>query len=268
MYRARCEADGCVGNETSVEVRTHRILVDMKDLDVGALPLPIVRSVKDNMAPTNLIQAPVFPRRWTFIANGCDASESAEFKLSGPVMFNTIDNTSTYAMFANEGNRFYSIDHPNYGNGGSFPDGTYTLTINLRSKDGVGGPYPKDRVATGALLATRTLEFTVGGQQSAVGGRQAVGSEQWIVGSGQFAEVAPNPVSDRMRLKISEAKGQPVRVNLTDASGRLMLQRSFVPETNQHQEEFEVGDLASGMYFVKINISDNKQVTLKMLKIN
>lgn len=63
-------------------MRTHRILVDMKDLDAGALPLPIVRAVKDNMAPTNQINAPVFPRRWTFIANGCDASESAVFILS------------------------------------------------------------------------------------------------------------------------------------------------------------------------------------------
>jgi hypothetical protein len=272
VYRARCVADGCVGNETSVEVRTHRILVDMKDLDVGALPLPIVRPVIDNMKPTNQVNAPVFPRRWTFIANGCDASESAEFKLSGPVLFNAIDNTSTYAMFANEGNSFYSIDHSNYGNGGSFPDGTYSLTVNLRSKDGVGGPYPKNRVPVGALLATRTLQFTVvgpshGSPQSIVGGRQsAVDGGLWTVDYGQFAEVAPNPVSNTMRLKISEAKGQNVSVSLMDASGRMMLQRSFVPETNTHQEEFNVGDITSGIYFLKVN-TENKNATLKVIKV-
>jgi hypothetical protein len=267
VYRARCVADGCVGNESSVEVRTHRILVDMKDLDVGALPLPIVRSVIDNMKPTNQVNAPVFPRRWTFIANGCDASESAEFKLSGPVLFNAIDNTSTYALFANEGNSFYSIDHSNYGNGGSFPNGTYSLTIDLRSQDGVGGPFPKNRVATGALLATRTLQFTVSSPQSIVGGRQSVvGSEQWVVSNGQFAEVAPNPVSNTMRLKISEAKGQKVGVSLMDASGRMMMQRNFIPETNQHQEEFEVDDLASGMYFLRVN-TENKNATIKVVKV-
>jgi hypothetical protein len=274
VYRARCVADGCVGNETSVEVRTHRILVDMKDLDVGALPLPIVRSVKDNMAPTNLIQAPVFPRRWTFIANGCDASESAEFKLSGPVNFSAIDNAGVYALFANDGlngNLFYSIDHPNYGNGGSFPNGTYTLTVELRSQDGVGGPFPKNRVPVGPILATRTLQFTVvgpshGGQQSAVGGRQSVGSEQWRVSSGQFAEVVPNPVSNIMRLKVSDAKGQNVNVNLIDASGRTMLQRTFVPDTNQHQEEFNVGDITNGMYFLRVN-TENKNTTLKVVKV-
>lgn len=74
---------------------------------VGTLPLPIVQAVKDNMEPTNLIKEPVSPRRWTFIANGCDASESAVFKLSGPVIFNTIDNASTYAMFANDAGSFF-----------------------------------------------------------------------------------------------------------------------------------------------------------------
>ena len=267
VYKARCTADGCTGNESSVEVRTHRILVDMKDLDVGALPLPIVRAVKDNMAPTNQINAPVFPRRWTFIANGCDASESAVFTLSGPVNFKAIDNAATYAMFANDAGGFYSIDHPNYGNGSSFPDGTYSLTIDLRSKDGVGGPFPKNRVATGALLATRTLQFTVSSPQSIVGSRQsAVSSGQWAVSSGQFAEVAPNPVSNTMRLKISDSKGQNVSVSLIDASGRTMLQRSFVPETNQHQEEFEVSNMTSGMYFLRVN-TENKNATLKVVKV-
>jgi hypothetical protein len=264
IYKARCVADGCVGNESSVEVRTHRILVDMKDLDVGPLPKAIVRSVKDNMEPTNLINAPAFPRRWTFIATGCDASESAVFKLSGPVNFNTIDNAATYAMFANDAGGFYSLDHPNYGNGGSFPNGTYSLTIDLRSQDGVGGPFPKNRVAVGSLLATRTLQFTVSSPQSIVGSRQ--GNDLFTVEGLGFAEVSPNPVSNTMRLKVSEAKGQNVSVSLVDASGRTMQQRSFVPDTNQHQEEFNVGDITNGMYFLRVN-AENKNATLKVVKV-
>ncbi|WP_428657517.1 T9SS type A sorting domain-containing protein [Runella sp.] len=65
---------------------------------------------------------------------------------------------------------------------------------------------------------------------------------------------------------MSEAKGEKVNVNLTDASGRLLLQRAFVPETNQHQEEFEVSDLANGMYFMRINTND-KQTTIKVVKV-
>jgi hypothetical protein len=83
---------------------------------------------------------------------------------------------------------------------------------------------------------------------------------------GQFAEVVPNPVSNIMRLKVSDAKGQNVNVNLIDASGRTMLQRTFVPDTNQHQEEFNVGDITNGMYFLRVN-TENKSTTLKVVKV-
>ena len=271
IYKASCTADGCTGNESSVEVRTHRILIDMKDLDVGPLPLPIVRSVIDNMAPTNQVNAPVFPRRWTFIANGCDASESAEFKLSGPVLFNAIDNTSTYALFANEGNTFYSIDHPNYGNGGSFPDGTYSLTVNLRSQDGVGGPYPKNRVAVGILLATRTLEFTVGSPQSIVGGRQsAVGGRQSAVdggveGSEPWAVVLQNPVKDEVVVRVLGKMGEEVALSLVNLQGQSIQQRSVKLSTVDQAEVLNIGNTPSGLYILKA-IKGDKVKTFKIIK--
>jgi hypothetical protein len=210
------------------------------------------------MAPANTINAPVFPRRWTFIAKGCDASESAVFQLSGPVNFSTIDNAATYAMFANDEAGFYSLDHPNYGNGGSFPNGTYTLTIDLRSQDGAGGPFPKNRIAKGTLLATRTLQFTVVEPSNS--------SRQGIVDSGKFAEIAPNPVSNTMRLKVYDKKSQAVKISLLDAAGRTILQRAFIPETNRHQEEFEVSDLGYGIYFLRVT-AQHENVTLKVVKI-
>ena len=84
--------------------------------------------------------------------------------------------------------------------------------------------------------------------------------------SNTFAQVMPNPVSNIMHLKVTEAKGQKVNVNLVDASGRTLLQRAFVPQTNQHQEEFEVSKLANGMYFLKVNTAE-KQATLKIIKV-
>ncbi len=84
--------------------------------------------------------------------------------------------------------------------------------------------------------------------------------------SNTFAQVMPNPVSKTLHLKVSEAKGQKVNVSLLDAAGRVMLQRAFVPETNQHQEEFEVSDVANGMYFMQVKTAD-KQATLKVVKV-
>ncbi|MFN8344055.1 MAG: BspA family leucine-rich repeat surface protein, partial [Spirosomataceae bacterium] len=274
-YRARCASDGCVGNESSVEVRTHRILVDMKELTAGLLPQPIMSTVKDNLSPTNTVTAPTHARRWTFIARGCAASEAAVFKLMGPVSFSSIDNEAPYAAFDNTGSSFYSVEHPNYGTGGSFSNGTYSLTVDLRSADGVGGAFPKNRAAAGALLATRTLQFTVGGNEATRQGsdrRTAVAMEhlswnndQLLMTNDQWAQVAPNPVSETMRVWFHEVKGQSVKVSLTDVTGRELLQRAFVPEANAHLEEFDVSHLNGGMYLLRV-VAENKQVSLKVIK--
>ena len=69
-----------------------------------------------------------------------------------------------------------------------------------------------------------------------------------------------------MGLKVTDAKDQKVSVSLMDAVGRTMLQRSFVPESNQHQEEFNVSDITSGMYFLRVS-ADRKNATLKVVKV-
>ena len=58
-----------------------------------------------------------------------------------------------------------------------------------------------------------------------------------------------------------------VQTALTDATGREVLRRQFVPETNTHQEEFGVSELPTGMYFLKVRATD-QQATLKVVKVN
>ena len=82
-----------------------------------------------------------------------------------------------------------------------------------------------------------------------------------------FATILPNPVTNLLRLKVQDSKGQLVQTSLTDAAGRKILHRQFTPETNTHQEEFEVGNLASGMYFLQV-ITPEKQATLKVVKVD
>ncbi|HAK80132.1 MAG TPA: hypothetical protein DCM71_25325 [Runella sp.] len=84
--------------------------------------------------------------------------------------------------------------------------------------------------------------------------------------NGLFATVLPNPVTNMLRLKIQDSKGQVVQTVLTDASGRQVMGRKFVPETNTHQEEFGVSELPTGMYFLKVTTAD-QQATLKVVKV-
>jgi hypothetical protein len=216
------------------------------------------------MAPTNLIEAPVFPRRWTFIANGCDASESAVFKLSGPVNFSSIDNAPPYAMFANDVNGFYSLDHPNYGNGGSFPNGNYTLTIDLRNADGVGGPFPKNRVATGSLLATRTLEFTVANPSSLV--RVAAGLETEFK-EDNWLNIGQNPVNEEVIVRLSGKMGEEIQLALVNLQGQPIQQKSIRLSSGQQDEVLNVRNVTSGLYILKA-VKGDRAKTIKVVKVN
>ena len=81
-----------------------------------------------------------------------------------------------------------------------------------------------------------------------------------------FAQVMPNPVSNVLRLQVQGSKGQLVQTVLTDASGRQVSRRMFVPDTNTHQEEFGVSELPTGMYFLQV-ATPEKQATLKVVKV-
>ena len=57
-----------------------------------------------------------------------------------------------------------------------------------------------------------------------------------------------------------------MQAELMDASGRRVLSRHFVPETNTHYEEFEASGLPNGIYFLKVANSTNT-TTLKVIKV-
>ncbi|MFN8347474.1 MAG: M36 family metallopeptidase [Spirosomataceae bacterium] len=267
IYTASCTFDGCTGVVSDDTIRTHRILVNLKNVGIGAQPKALAGMVKDNLAPANLITAPTSPRLWTIVANGCSVSESAVFKLTGPINFSSIDNNPPYAIFANVGADYFAIDHPNYGNGGSgFPNGTYTLTVDLRGSDGVGGPFPKNRVATGALLATRILQFTVGNSiRSGVTEEIATAPELTELKEEQWVSIGQNPVSTEVVVRLSGKVGQSVELSLVNLQGQPIQQRSVILNSVQQYEVLNVEKAASGMYVLKA-VKDAQVKTLKVVK--
>ncbi|MFN8348765.1 MAG: choice-of-anchor Q domain-containing protein [Spirosomataceae bacterium] len=265
-YKVTCSFGECAGNESSVEVRTHRLLADLKNVGTGMQPKALAGTVKDNLAPTNTITAPASPRLWTIVATGCSVSESAVFKLMGPVNFNSIDNNPPYAIFANAGSDYFSIDHPNYGNGTSgFPNGTYTLTMELRGADGVGGPFPKNRVATGPLLATRTLQFTVVNPPR-VGVDESLAVETTKLKEEAWLSVGQNPVSTEVVVRLSGKVGQQIDLSLTNLQGQTIQQRSVVLSSVQQYEVLNVAQAASGLYILK-GMKENLTETVKVIKM-
>ncbi|MBB3842154.1 hypothetical protein FHS57_006185 [Runella defluvii] len=214
--------------------------------------------------------------------------------------FNTHENNAPYFMYANrEGwTELYAQNHPAYGfyqdNGAGgnvydagLPKGLYKLGIRYWDQKGWGSIYPSTRKPQGNVLAYQEYWFRIQSKdgvgvgaarsadsedakskgQGARGEGQGSDNGKQLTDNGAFATVLPNPVSNILRLKVQDSKGQTVQAALTDATGREVLRRQFVPETNTHQEEFGVSELPTGMYFLKVTTTD-QQATLKVVKVN
>ncbi|MBB3838369.1 hypothetical protein FHS57_002374 [Runella defluvii] len=214
--------------------------------------------------------------------------------------FNTHENNAPYFMYANrEGwTELYAQNHPAYGfyqdNGAGanvydagLPKGLYKLGIRYWDQKGWGSIYPSTRKAQGNVLAYQEYWFRiqskdgvgVGAAREGANGKEQEAKSKWqgangqgsdngkqITDNGAFATVLPNPVTHTLRLNVQDSKGQVVQTTLTDAAGRDVLSRQFVPETNTHQEEFGVSALPTGMYFLKVSTAE-KQATLKVVKV-
>lgn len=197
-------------------------------------------------------------------------------------------------MYANrEGwTELYGQNHPAYGfyedNGAGgnvydsgLPKGLYKLSIRYWDMKGWGSIYPSTRKPQGNVLAYQEYWFRIqskdgvgvgAAREGAVvgpshGSGQGSDKGKQLTDNGTFATVLPNPVTNILRLKVQDSKGQMVQTTLTDAAGREVLSRQFRPETNTHQEEFGVSELPTGMYFLKVTTSD-KQVMLKVVKVD
>ena len=230
------------------------------------------------------------PRFWTVYADVCDLGTDGSLtfdmlavpETGVPRSFNTHENNAPYFMYANrEGwTELYAQNHPAYGfyedNGAGgntydtgLPKGLYKLGVRYWDQKGWGSIYPSTRKPQGNVLTYQEYWFRIQSRDGVgVGGVRTAGSDngQQITDNASFATVMPNPVSKILRLKVANSKGKEVKATLMDAAGRTVQNRLFVSETNAHQEEFDVNDLPSGMYLLKVATSE-KQATLKVVKV-
>ncbi|WP_164489823.1 ExeM/NucH family extracellular endonuclease [Runella sp. SP2] len=230
----------------------------------------------------------IAPRYWTINVEACGLGTDGSLTfdmLATPEMgvvrsFNTHENNAPYFMYANrEGwTELYAQNHPAYGfyqdNGSGqnvydagLPKGLYKLGIRYWDMKGWGSIYPATRKAQGNVLAYQEYWFRIQSKDGVgIGAARAAENGQQISDNGTFATVMPNPISNVLRLKVQNSKGQSVQTSLTDVTGREVLSRSFVAETHAHLEEMETKGLETGVYLLKVSTSD-KHTTLKVVKL-
>ncbi|RRB06404.1 FG-GAP-like repeat-containing protein [Larkinella rosea] len=124
---------------------------------------------------------------------------------------------------------------------------------------------PPGSVVNGTLIRARVLGSTydLKGSPKAYQCTQARMSAE--TGSSIQVAVLGNPVSNQVAVEIRGAEGQPLRLQLTDASGRLISQRLIeVAKPFEHQTLL-VPQQPAGLLFLQVS-SGSKTVTLKVLK--
>ncbi len=72
--------------------------------------------------------------------------------------------------------------------------------------------------------------------------------------------ISPNPVKDKLLLKIENAKSLAADVEIFDNSGELVKQLQF--ETGSYPIQIETSDLVSGQYFLSVKSGDRKRMSL------
>ena len=189
-----------------------------------------------------------------------------------PYSYNTVENNAPYLMYANRDGftELYAHNHgaygftsePKYTQG--LPKGLYKLSIRYWSEKGMG-LYPAVRTAQGTQLAYQEYWFRIQSQNGIGSGAAREGVTEST--ETPFVTMGQNPVTRTLSLTINGAKGQDVKLNLVDASGRSIKVSSVTPETNTHREEIDMTSQNTGMYFIQVS-TPSKRAALKVLKVS
>jgi hypothetical protein len=77
--------------------------------------------------------------------------------------------------------------------------------------------------------------------------------------------VSPNPVEEEVRVAIQGAQHQTVRLQLTDLTGQVLVDKQVLVEQATHQERLGLGGSPVGLYLLRVSTAGQTS-TLKVLK--
>ena len=80
------------------------------------------------------------------------------------------------------------------------------------------------------------------------------------------ANVYPNPTHDKIDVKFIAPENKQYRVTLTDYDGRLVFDKSGATAGGENKLEFDLADLARGIYFVRVMSNDQFKVLRVVLQ--
>jgi hypothetical protein len=78
--------------------------------------------------------------------------------------------------------------------------------------------------------------------------------------------IAPNPVTDKLRIRNAMSYDADVQIDITATNGAV-LHRITIPAGKMYEENLPVQDLPSGIYLARIRFGNGETKVLKVVKI-
>ncbi len=140
-------------------------------------------------------------------------------------------------VIGDQGNSWKTLEVPLFGFAGKL--------INIRFRGITGGTYQSD-------IALDDISFI-----------NLTGVPE--DGNGLTAHLYPNPSEGVFNLDLINVDG-PLEISITSANGQLVQRRSIVPDNGRVSTKLDLGDAASGVYFLTLK-SNNGTVNRKLTKL-
>ena len=79
--------------------------------------------------------------------------------------------------------------------------------------------------------------------------------------SPETIEVFPNPANDLLTVNANNLNGQEITINITDITGRTLMQKRIENNNRNFSVTFDIKILATGLYFVNVTANEQRYVT-------
>jgi len=76
----------------------------------------------------------------------------------------------------------------------------------------------------------------------------------------------PNPTQNKIHIPFQLLEKGEVAIKITDITGKVLVEQTFMANSGQQENVFDVSSIASGLYFYTLTLNGEKVSTRKFLK--
>jgi len=137
--------------------------------------------------------------------------------------------------------------------------------LENRGNAGLSSSFTGSTMALNDVMEVNSPDTTPGGGDTTGGpGGPPPPGTMSVQEHGHLVNTYPNPVADVLVFEMAEI--QTATINITDASGKVILMQDIENHSFNTRHTLDLSLLPSGIYFMKVEAGDGKLITRKIIK--